>query len=514
MKIRNKINLWITALGLLINLILAGIILFEAVELPYETLDEELEAEVRQDIAKLIAIERPTTDTTVKKMMTNVHLSKVFDFDERYWIKVFDPEGREIYSSDIAKKITIPHIENDEDEGYTIHIPFSEELASKEEYREIVPFRVNLFTIHLNNERYIVQIARAVDEIDREVDELIHIVVIGFIVAAVVLVLLSSFLTDKILEPIVKINQLAEKISVNDMAGRIPLGKSKDELYDLSNALNSMFDRLEKSFLAQKQLIADAAHELKSPITMISLFMERSMEQSNMPKDYLDRLNSQIQILRRMSRLVKDLLEISRLDLKESLHCKRFDFEEMVNLVLEDFEPLFDEHRIVVHTKIPKRYHLTGDKEKMMRLLINLVDNAVKYNRPDGTISIGLSEVLCGKRVCETRALKRKNNLDVSNKSERFSSEKELPQKGKPLPAREIHLSVWNSGIGIPTQDLVNVFKTFYRVEKSRSQKYGGAGLGLTIVDKIVRLHGGAITMESDPGKWCRATVILPLIND
>ena len=503
MKIRHKINLWITSLGLLINLIFAGIILFEAAELPYETLDEELEAEVRQDITKLISMQSAQNGITME--MTEETLSKFFDFDERYWIKVFDPDNVVMFSSQIAKKIAIPYVNTNK--GYTIRVlppPLNPEQAEGE-YHHPVPFRVNLLTVTLNNEQYKIQIARAVEEIDKEVHELVRIIVIGFIVAAVVLVLLSSLLTEKILKPIIKINRLVEKITINNMAGRIPLGKSKDELYDLSNALNHMFDRLEKSFLTQKQWIADAAHELKNPVTILQLSMERSMEQPDISPKYLDKLNSQIQILRRMGRLVKDLLEISKLDLKESLQCTRFDFEEMVKTVLEDFAPLFDDRNIAVHTRIPKKYKLVADREKMLRLLINLLDNAVKYNRLHGAIDIELREVPCEKGLLRKRSAQHPSGL--------FGTENELSKKTTTPPDHEIHITIWNSGMGIPTQDLTHVFKTFYRVEKSRSQKYGGAGLGLTIVDKIIRLHGGSITMESEPGEWCRATVILPLIQ-
>ena len=118
------------------------------------------------------------------------------------------------------------------------------------------------------------------------------------------------------------------------------------------------------------------------------------------------------------------------------------------------------------------RFDYQNAGEKIQRLLINLVDNAAKYNRDKGKIKLDCVE---------------KNN--------------------------EIHISVWNTGVGIPVTELKQVLKKFYRVEKSRSQKYGGSGLGLTIVDKIARLHGGSIIMDSLPGKWCSATVTFPLLH-
>ena len=468
MQIRHKINLWITSLGLLINLVLASIILFEASELAYETLDEELEIAIREDFKPL---------ANVPGKVFDAHLfEELLDFDQQYWIKVFDINKKIVFASTLAKRVDIPFQPNKEEYNYEAVVPENSLLVQGESTQEnktdnnALTFRVNHLKINVGETVFFVQIARSVEALDHEIDELISIVVMGFCVAGVLLLVLSHLLTNKILQPIIEINALATEISASDMTRRIPLGENVDELYHLADSLNRMFDRLQHSFASQKQLVADAAHELKNPITMLLLFMERSMERRDLPREYTSQLINQTHILRRMGRLVKNLLDISSLDQKTSLHLECFDLGHMVTRMLDDFQVMFEQASIEIENAVPSTYQMVGDREKIQRLLINLVDNAAKYNRQEGKIKLDCVE--------------KKN---------------------------EIHISVWNTGMGIPAAELKQVLKKFYRVEKSRSQKYGGSGLGLTIVDKIASLHGGRVIMDSVPGQWCRAMVIFPL---
>jgi len=247
------------------------------------------------------------------------------------------------------------------------------------------------------------------------------------------------------------------------------MGKSRDELYELSGSLNRMFDRLQYSFDMQKQFIADASHELKSPITLLMLFMERAVHRKDLPDAFKQRLMHQGNILRRMSRLVKNLLDLSALELKRNIDFKEVSLPSLLKSVLGDYEDVFAAKRIIVDMDIPENLAVRGDKDELQRVLINLVDNAIKYNRDGGEIRIKASKDDQG-----------------------------------------VHLSLFNTGRGIPKADLDKVFEQFYRVEKSRSLRYGGSGLGLTIVKRIVELHGGTLEMQSEPGAWTRVNITLP----
>jgi two-component system OmpR family sensor kinase len=247
------------------------------------------------------------------------------------------------------------------------------------------------------------------------------------------------------------------------------LGRSKDELYELSESLNRMFDRLQYSFAMQKQFIADASHELKSPITLLSLFMEDAIHLKELPEIFRTRLIRQYDTLQRMRRLVKNLLDLSALEAKETLSFEEFALFPMVRAVSNDYADVLSARQIEMKIEVPENLQIKGDKDSMQRVLINLIDNAIKYNKERGRIEITAEE---------------KNHM--------------------------VHLSIFNTGLGIPGKDIHRVFGQFYRVEKSRSSQYGGSGLGLTIVKRIIELHRGDIIIESEPNVWTRVYIRLP----
>jgi signal transduction histidine kinase len=283
------------------------------------------------------------------------------------------------------------------------------------------------------------------------------------------LVFLSYLIAGKVLKPIGVIDRLAREINDKNLSVRIPLGKSRDELYRLSESLNRMFDRLERSFETQKQFIASASHELKSPLALLQLSMEDCMQHPDLPDNLGHQLIRQTDSVRRMSRLVKNLLDLSALELRECLDLKEINLAELLKSVLSDYEVVFNAKKIDVQAEIPPKLMIKGDRDNLQRAIINLVDNAIKYNHDGGKII-----------------------LKVSAKN------------------RGVHMSLFNTGTGIPAEDLDRVFEQFYRVEKSRSAEYGGSGLGLSIVKRIIELHGGRIDIESELSAWTRVNIFLP----
>jgi signal transduction histidine kinase len=282
------------------------------------------------------------------------------------------------------------------------------------------------------------------------------------------LVFLSYLIAGKVLKPIGVIDRLAREINDKNLSVRIPLGKRRDELYRLSESLNRMFDRLESSFETQKEFIASASHELKSPLALLQLSMEDCIQHPDLPEGLRHQLTRQTDIVHRMSRLVKNLLDLSALELKECFDLKEINLAELLNSVLSDYEVVFSAKKIDVQAHIPPKLKVKGDQEHLQRVFINLIDNAIKYNHDGGKIILKVSAKNGG-----------------------------------------VHISLFNTGTGIPTADLDRVFEQFYRVEKSRSAEYGGSGLGLSIVKRIIELHGGRIDIESEPSAWTRVNIIL-----
>jgi signal transduction histidine kinase len=282
---------------------------------------------------------------------------------------------------------------------------------------------------------------------------------------------LSYFLAGLIIRPISQINCFTGDIIDEKTIGkRLPLGRSRDELYVLSDSLNRMFDRLQYSFIRQKQFIANASHELKSPLAVSLLFLEKAVQRDDLPEAFRADLIQHYDILLRMRRLVKSLLDLAAMELMDRIEATSFCFVNLVNSVIEDYRAVFTARNVDLLLKMPEILPIEADRDKINRVIINLIDNALKFNTDEGG----------------------KIDIIVNEKVDR------------------IHFSIENTGQGISPEDLPHVFEQFYRAEKSRSQKYGGTGLGLALVKRIVDLHNGTVTVESKIGSFTRVKLVLP----
>jgi len=462
MKIRYKISLWITATGVLAGLLFSIIVFYEMLEQPYRLIDTELDSVGRMVVH--------LTDSA-QQHKTNLRAALRPIGQDKYWIKLFDDHLNVVFQSALTAYTELP-LYNKSKHGYIVHTTIAEDrIDLEQDARSEVTFRVKTSRIVLQNRPYLIQIAKPIEKLDEEIIDLIQGLAAGLATAFLLLLGLSYLAAGKILKPVSIINRQVREINEKSLNLRIPMGKSHDELYELSDSLNRMFDRLQYSFDRQKLFIADAAHELKSPVTLLLLALEDAVQRPDLPEAFKYRLIRQTDVLRRMGRLVKNLLDLSALELKETLNFQIFDLPDLVKSILDEYEPIFAAQGIEVTVNMAPALEITGDRDALQRVLINLLDNAVKYNRQPGKIKFEAK-------------LERKN----------------------------IVISLHNSGPGIPTSDLDKVFEQFYRVEKSRSSQYGGSGLGLTIVRRIIELHDGRVHIESQPGAWTRVDVYLPQV--
>jgi two-component system OmpR family sensor kinase len=458
-KIRYKITLWIVFAGVLTSLLFSVIVISEMIEQPYELIDKDLET-MASTMVRLVETARNLSEDSVQKE---------FPFDTgRYWVKIYDDHMNVLYQSKLTQYTDLPlHHKN---RPYMVEKIISQESINlDQDSKGEVVFRIKTVNDKFQGQPCMVQIGKPVEKLEEEIIDLVQGILAGLIGSTLLFIGLSYFIAGKILKPINVINRLARDINDRSLDQRVPLGKSKDELYELSKSLNRMFDRLQYSFAMQKQFIADASHELKSPITLLSLFMEDSIHLKDLPETFRIRLIRQYDILQRMRRLVKNLLDLSALEIKESMDFEELNLSELAKSVHEDFVEVVEARHIDVAIHIPEELRIMGGRDSLQRVLINLVDNAIKYNVDGGKIEI-------------TAEAKNDN----------------------------VYLSVFNTGSGIPEKDIDRVFEQFYRVEKSRSSQYGGSGLGLTIVKRIIELHQGNITIESEPEAWTRVNIHLP----
>jgi signal transduction histidine kinase len=460
LKIRQKIALWITGAGVLVSLVFSTIVFLAMKEQPYRLIDDELNTAAKSIMR--FAYPAGAKPETAK----NDTASSNF---KGYWIKIFNEHKRVVYQSELTRDVDLPLY--DKHSGYTVRATIPEKRVSLNQDKKVdeVTFRVRRIRVPAQGGTYIIQIGKPIEKLDEEILEIIKGIAFGLITAMLLLVFLSYLIAGRVLKPIGVIDRLAREINDKNLSVRIPLGKSRDELYRLSKSLNRMFDRLESSFETQKEFIASGSHELKIPLALLQLSLEECIQYPDLPGCIRHQLIRQTDIVHRMSRLVKNLLDLSSLELKECLDLKEIDLAEILKSVLGDYEVVFSAKKIDVQVNISSELKVKGDSEHLQRVFINLMDNAVKYNHEGGKI-----------------------RLDMSAKN-----------KG-------VYMSLFNTGAGIPATDIDRVFMQFYRVEKSRSTAYGGSGLGLSIVKRIIDLHGGRIDIKSQPSAWTRVNIYLP----
>ena len=267
----------------------------------------------------------------------------------------------------------------------------------------------------------------------------------------------TYFISGHALKPLREFSDKIEEVQVQNLAdSRIEESKIK-ELNQLSVSYNKMLERLQDAFEVQRQFTANAAHELRTPLSLmqVQLDLYHSTQHPGSDADTLQMIKMVTEQNDRLSKMVKTLLDMS--ELQTVGRDEQIIMDDLVDEVLEDLEPLAQEKNIKLIGKC-KDITMVGSDILIYRLVYNLVENAIKYNHSGGQVTV--------------------------------TAYKEQAH---------ICLSVADTGSGIPKELRERVFEPFFRVDKSRSRKLGGVGLGLALVHEIVRVHDGSITVKSNP---------------
>jgi heavy metal sensor kinase len=281
------------------------------------------------------------------------------------------------------------------------------------------------------------------------------------------------FLARKSLSPIALMNQQTQRITAERLSSRLDVSNSHDELGSLATTINDLLARLETSFSEQQRFIADASHELRTPLAVLRGETEVALEKTRSLAEYQESLALIKDEAERLSRIVEDLFILARqpIDVPIALVKEPVSLNEVVNDCVRAAQVLAARKDLQLKLDSARAdLTLSGDEELLKRMLLNLLDNAVKYTPAGGEISVGLAR-----------------------------------QNGS------AQIVVSDTGIGIPEAAQLHVFDRFYRVDKARSRQLGGAGLGLSIVRWIVEAHGGTIGVKSSPGQGSSFSVELPL---
>lgn len=460
MTVKTRITLLISGAGFIASLLFSVVVFFEFVEQPFELLETVLKEEAYQAASRVLEAEgKGGPAVPVDHAMA------------AYWIRIHE-EGsdRVLYQSPSAGAIHLAPVKPGSSATVSVPVPAGQSRPGQGN-RNNMAFRVKSFRFHVKGKTLIVQIARPMEKLKEEMRNLAIGIASGLLFSTLALIAISRFVAGRILRPIGAMKDLAQDISEKNLDQRIPAGKGRDEFSELAKTINRMLDRLQYSFARQRDFLFDTSHELKTPLTTIRLAVDEicTRDRENLPpfaEENLVRLNHQVW---RMERLVKGLLNLSSLEMLTRIDPGPVQITDMLISLAEEYQFLADAHDIRIRIRLPEGLVVMGDGEKLNRAFSNVLDNALKYNVEGGWIEV------TGRRS-----------------------------------AGELVITVANSGPGLADADIPRVFDQFFRVEKSRSEAHGGSGLGLAIVKRIVALHHGRVTLESEQGAWTRITIRLP----
>jgi len=277
------------------------------------------------------------------------------------------------------------------------------------------------------------------------------------------------WLAGRAIEPLQRISATASSITSRNLASRIDVSQMDLELAQLGSILNSMLQRLDTSFKQQARFVADASHELRTPISVLSMHCELALSRERKPDEYQKTLTTCLRASDRMRSLVEDLLMLAKADSGQLvMRNEAIDLSLIIDESVQLLVPLADRHQVTLHTKTSSVL-CRGDSNHLLRLVSNLLSNAILYNKPQGTVSIEL------------------------NQSDGATT-----------------LRITDTGCGIPSDEIPKLFDRFYRVDEARSRETGGSGLGLSICQSIAVAHSGRLEIKSQQDVGTTVGLTLP----
>jgi signal transduction histidine kinase len=385
-------------------------------------------------------------------------------------IQIFDARSQLIVSTkDISELVpsgdAAPLFKSAKDEGvYEI-------LTSESDTGQIVGFRAFTRPVIENGHlAYSVKVISQSTEIDSTLDYLKLLLFILLPITVVAAGIISTSLAQKTLGQVDHMIDTLRQVTEKNMALRIGTPNTGDEINELAKTLNDMLSRLEDSFGSQKKFMEEVTHELKTPLAILKGEIESYLKTPEPEEGVECLLKSNLEEVNRLTKIVEDLLMLARLDTHVlSLEMNTLDLSSLVREMAEVITILTQQKNIMFSDSITSGIVIMGDKNQLNRLFLNILDNAVKYTPAGGSIHLSLKKSQDGQHAV---------------------------------------LSIKDTGIGIPVEDLANIFERFYRVEPSGI--YAGSGLGLCIAKTIAEVHGGIIQVESLQGQGSMFTITLP----
>jgi signal transduction histidine kinase len=466
MKIRSRLTLWYFSISFFILIIFCGGTYYAVKNLLFNTLDKELDV-----IATTIEQSYDMDNDDFSELSRDPDSA---DFAQ-YYLVLYNRNKYLVYSSRIARKFSF-HIPITVDKykiSYLVDskVPDRNEFFNSQKNGNITFRLMNRRLINDNKTVGWITVGLPIGHIEYSMDHLIYYILIGGFMGILLISVGSYFLIQKTLSPVNIITKKANQISKNNLDERIKIYNQDDELGQLSIVLNNLLNRLQTAFESQQQFMADAAHELKTPLSILRSNWESELNNPEITLDLKEKFVKDIETITRLNHLINNLLLLSQTESpKSQFEFKKVRIDEVLREAVSDIKILADikSQKITIKNFLPEI--VLGDKLRLFQLFFNLLENGVKYTPQEGEITLNV----------------------------KLSSDFAI-------------VEISDNGPGIPEDDLPFIFDRFYRVQKDRARKSGGTGLGLSICKLVAELHKGKIEVHSKTGEGTTFRVMLPL---
>lgn len=318
---------------------------------------------------------------------------------------------------------------------------------------------------------YLVEAGQSLAPALNELHRLLLLLALGFVIVTVVALAGGYVLVRRALRPVEEITRSAEGITSRNLSERLPAPPTGDEFEHLSQALNRMIARLDEAFQHNRRFLADASHELRTPLTILRSELEAMVQRPEINPELHETMDNLLEEVQRLGRIVENLFALSRLDAGlAAAASSHFDFAKLAATTAEQMCLLAEDKGVKITCQTPAPVFLEGDRGRFKQVIVNLLDNAIKYTPSGGAVTLAV-KTNRGEAVCE----------------------------------------VSDNGMGIPAAAIPHVFDRFFRVDQARNRELGGAGIGLSIVKAICTAHNGRVEVESTEGRGSCFRVCLPL---
>jgi heavy metal sensor kinase len=457
--LRSRLTLLYGSLLALVLALYAGISAFSFLHLLIRQQDTELGRDIE-------TVEGVLARGSDGRLLIRSHEGEAHSMkhDRGYLLEVWSITGELLYRSSVLENGSLGPAPRPQDPGHP-------ERAHSFQLPDGKQVRVLVRQHHMDGQIVLVRLGLREGPLWEEFYEMASVLVVGLPLAVLFISIAGYLLAGRALRPVDEMARRASRISAERLNERLHIQNHNDELGRLGDVFNQTLERLEVSFGQLRRFTADASHELRTPLTAIRSVGEVALQAQGNTTYYRDMIGSMLEEADRLTRLVENLLTMSRADAGQvAIHPSEFNLVAMVREAAALLEVLAEEKHQTINIKGDDLSNFYADRIILRQAVMNLIDNAVKYSPPGGLIEVRVRKL-----------------------------------------ADEALIEVQDSGPGIPLEHVEKVFQRFYRVDRARTRADGGAGLGLSIVDWAVSVHGGSVKLNQGTEGGCVFAIRLPL---